>query len=103
MVETLNFLREVEQSARAQQEQARHDASSMRAAVPGEIEALREEKNRRLLQEKRRLDSAARREAEATREALAADVDEKMRALRVLEPWLEEKTVALLRSLMSKG
>lgn len=103
MSETLSVLRGVEQSARRLQEQARQDAAAIRAGVPGEIEVLREEKNRRVQSEKRKLEAAARKEVESTREALSTEVDGKIRALHALRPWLEEKAVALLRSLLVKG
>jgi vacuolar-type H+-ATPase subunit H len=103
VAETLSILRDAEQAARHQIEQAKHDASVMRAGLPAEIEFLREEKNRRLQLEKRKLEAASRKEVEAAREALAAETDGRIASLSGMVPALEREAVSILRSLLEKG
>jgi len=103
LAETLTILREAEQAARHRIERARHEAATLRSALPGEIDSLREEKNRRVAQEKRRLEAAARKEVEAAREALRTEIEGRLEALSATLPELEREALSILRSLLTEG
>lgn len=103
MSETLDRLREAEEKARQEVDQARLKAASIRGAIASEISALGEEKNRRLAHERRRLEADVRKEVDALHATRLSEIAGRLDAVARDGAVLDARAVELLRQLLLRG
>ncbi len=101
MTDSLESLREVERNARREVDEALRKAASMKAGLPGEIQALREEKARRLAAERRRREEALKEAVSAERDTLLEAARGKLEAVKALEAAAVDRAFALLHRLVT--
>ncbi len=101
MTGSLDILKQAEREARQTVEDARRRASSIRAAIPGEIAALGEELARRVAVETRKREEAVRSSVDAERGVLIRASEEMIERLRSMEEDLTGKARGILSALLS--
>jgi vacuolar-type H+-ATPase subunit E/Vma4 len=98
---SLDILKQAEREARQTVEDARRKASSIRAAIPGEIAALGEELNRRVAVETRKREEAVRSSVDAGKSVLLRASEERIERLRSMEEELTARALKTLSELLS--
>lgn len=101
MTGSLDILKQAEREARQTVEDARRRASSIRAAIPGEVAALGDELARRVAAETRKREEAVRSSVDAERDVLLRGSEEKIRRLHSMEEDLTSKALEILSDLLS--
>lgn len=101
MTGSLDILKQAEREARQTVEDARRRASSIRAAIPGEVAALGDELTRRVAAETRKREEAVRSSVDVERDDLLRASEERIGRLHSMEGDLTGRALEILSTLLS--